>query len=146
MPVISADLYTDGASRGNPGPSAAAWLLVPNDGENITGATLLGTGTNNRAEYQALRHGLITALDAGIRMIRIHMDSELVVRQITGVYRVRSTELRPLYDEVNTLLRQFSTWSLAHTSRDTPEIQRVDALCNTVLDTIGIADGKKQGK
>lgn len=138
MPCTSADLFTDGASRGNPGPSAAAWLLVPDEGEIISGAILLGTGTNNRAEYEALRHGLMTARDAGIRTVRIQMDSELVVRQITGVYRVRSPDLRPLYDEVTALLRQFASWSMNHTRRDTPGIQRVDALCNTLLDRTGV--------
>lgn len=131
---LSADLYADGASRGNPGPSAAAWLVVPREGDIISDAISLGTGTNNRAEYEALMHGLLTARDAGIRIIRIHMDSELVVRQVTGVYCVRSAGLRPFYDEVTALLRQFSRWSLTHTRRDTPEIQRVDALCNAVLD------------
>jgi len=133
---MKADLYTDGASRGNPGPSAAAWILFVDGREVLSGSELLGIGTNNRAEYEALRRGLLSARKAGVSSICIHLDSELVVRQITGRYRVHSAQLRPLYNEVLDLLGQFSWWSVEHTGRETPQIQRADALCNQALDSM----------
>src|SRR5689334_18117290 len=83
-------LYADGAARGNPGPAAFGWVLDGPDGAlREEGGERLGVATNNVAEYKALLAGLARALELGVTHIEVRMDSELVVRQMTGVYRVK---------------------------------------------------------
>ena len=135
MPVEKPlDMYTDGASRGNPGPSCYAYILV-NDGGIIKENTgFLDRMTNNAAEYHAVLYGLQEAFANGYLSVRVYTDSELVQRQITGMYRVKHPALTKLCSEVLTLARQFNRISFEHVLRSDRFIQRADALCNRCLD------------
>lgn len=133
--------YTDGASRGNPGPSACAYIIV-DSGERILcqDSCYLGRGTNNSAEY----HAVIESLKAAARHTRgrvvVFSDSELVVRQITGRYRIRKDHLAALCREVLSYATHFDGVEFRNVPRDHPFIARADMLCNRVLDT---HEGKK---
>lgn len=129
-------LRTDGGSRGNPGPSAIGVVLENADGEVVEAIGVrIGTATNNQAEYQALITGLETALDRGIRRLRIVSDSELLVRQLGQEYKVRSEQLRELYLQANSLIRQFDQVELRLVRRE--ENAAADALVNQALDGSG---------
>jgi ribonuclease HI len=92
----------------------------------------LGRATNNFAEYQALLHGLRYALDHGARRVRVHSDSELVVKQIDGRYRVRHPDMLPLHGEARALLRRFERASVTHVRRE--QNREADKLANEALD------------
>jgi len=123
----------DGGARGNPGPAAAACVLRSPDGE-ILGehAQLLGTVTNNVAEYRALLLGLARAQELGADDVEVIGDSELIAKQVQGVYKVRHAAMRPLYLQAMQALRQFEHWSI----RTVPRAQNADAdaLVNAALD------------
>lgn len=126
-------LYADGASRGNPGEAGAGIVLLDADGREIESASFyLGRCTNNAAEYQALIAGLETAVRSGCRKVRIRLDSELIVRQINGRYKVRNEQLLPLYIRVNDLLARLAGWDIQHIPRS--ENARADKLANRGID------------
>lgn len=128
-------LYTDGASRGNPGPSAWAYLLLDETGNTIeerAGST--GIGTNNEAEYHALIEGLQAAVRLGFTRLSVFSDSELVIRQMNGRYRVASPRLIPLYRKASAVAGMFKTIEFHSVPRDQPVIAKADRLCNAVLD------------
>ncbi len=123
----------DGGSRGNPGPAAwgvavldAAGMLVEGHGGYV------GHATNNVAEYQALLEALKLATEREASDVEIRADSELVVRQITGVYRVRHPQLKPLYAEARRLIGGFDTFRILHVRRE--ENREADRLVNEALD------------
>jgi len=127
--------YTDGASRGNPGPSAGAYILVDREGRVIEErGWFQGTGTNNEAEYRALIAGLTAAAGHGCGILTVFSDSELVVRQMEGCYRVSSSRLRPLHAEAQALLPRCRTVRFRSVPRENPMIRRADRLCNQALD------------
>ncbi len=98
-------LFTDGASRGNPGQAGAGIILKRPNGEVLCTAKLyLGTCTNNEAEYRALNLGLAEALRNKYRALRIFLDSELVVRQLAGIYKIKNSNLAKLSEETRRLL------------------------------------------
>jgi ribonuclease HI len=133
-------VYTDGGSRGNPGPSAFAFLLVGEDGKVLLRKSrYLGEGTNNEAEYQGLIAGLQAALEMGADEVEVVMDSELVVRQIEGSYSVKSEKLRPLFEQASGLLGRFREARISHTPRENPMITTADSLVNEELDTMAFA-------
>jgi len=112
-------LYCDGASRGNPGPAGAAALLVDENGEVIVELSrFLDIATNNQAEYQALIIGLDAAEQIGAKSLRIYSDSELVVKQLLGEYRVRNPRLRPLFEEAVSRLQHFEEYVIVHIARE----------------------------
>ncbi len=126
-------LYADGAARGNPGPAAAGFVLDdpagrPREAHGIP----LGVATNNVAEYRALIAGLSKAIELGVEAIDVRRDSELVVRQMLGVYRVRNEGLKPLHAEAQALAQGFRRFSIAHVRREQNE--RADAEANKALD------------
>jgi len=126
-------LFTDGASRGNPGEAGGGASLVgPDGGELIAGRWYLGRRTNNAAEYLALIHGLEEAAALGVKELEVRMDSELVVRQLTGVYRVRDAQLKKYFARVKELLAGFDSVRIKHVSRS--ENSRADQLANEALD------------
>jgi len=126
-------LFTDGACRGNPGNGGAGAVLVGDNGEVIaTAKRFLGHCTNNIAEYEALILGLEKALGNGATAISIYLDSELLVRQIQGVYRVKNPTLKPLMTGVRALLDRFDTWQVAHVPRS--ENAAADKLANEAID------------
>jgi ribonuclease HI len=106
-PLLS--IHTDGASRGNPGKAAYAYVIQPEHGDLIEEAGCLGTMTNNQAEYTALVRALEHALELGAHhRLAIHSDSELLVKQMNGEYRVKNEDLRDLFEEAQKL-RDFAT-------------------------------------
>jgi ribonuclease HI len=129
----SGTLYCDGASRGNPGPaSIGAVLYGPNGEELATVSGAIGSTTNNVAEYRALIAGLETALECGIAHLEVRLDSQLLVRQVTGEYRVKAANLKPLALQASRLLRRFDRVEVVHVPRRLNTV--ADALANEALD------------
>lgn len=129
-------LRTDGGARGNPGPAGAGIVLEAADGSLIAqGGRFLGVATNNVAEYQAIIWGLETAVELGVRRLTVLCDSELVVRQLTGVYRVKNANLRPLFLRAVSLLKQFESCEVRHVRREENAV--ADALVNEAIDLRG---------
>jgi len=128
-------LYTDGASRGNPGPSAWAYLILDEKGATLEErAGGIGIRTNNEAEYHGLIEGLRAALRHGGTKISVCSDSELVIRQMNGRYRVSAPRLLPLFHEAKSVAGKFRTIEYHSVPREHPVITRADRLCNAVLD------------
>jgi ribonuclease HI len=121
-----AEMYCDGASSGNPGPSGIGVVInFPGEGSVVPGketshriSEYIGIATNNVAEYSAFLKGLETARSLGIQDIRIFMDSELLARQINGVYRVKNKNLIPLWIDAINMLKEFSHYSVEHIPRE----------------------------
>ena len=128
-------LRCDGGARGNPGPGAAAWVLLAPDGREVEArAEYLGHVTNNVAEYSALIGGLAAAARAGAAALRVCMDSELVVRQMTGEYRVKHAGLKPLHAEASTAAGWFEAIRFEAVRRE--HNARADQLVNETLDKV----------
>ena len=126
-------LRTDGGARGNPGPAGAGFVLEDSTGAIVRGGgAFLGVATNNVAEYRALILGLQLAESFSVRRLRVCADSELVVRQVTGVYRVKNEGLRPLFAEVRALLDGFDSCEVVHVRRE--HNGAADALANEAMD------------
>jgi ribonuclease HI len=127
-------LFADGAARGNPGPAAYGFVLDDPDGvPRVAAGAALGVATNNVAEYRALIAGLESALDHGAIALEVRMDSELVVRQMMGVYKVRNEGLKPLFARAQALAGKFGTFRIAHVRRELNT--RADAEANRALDS-----------
>lgn len=132
-PEATLVVHVDGASRGNPGEAGFGVHVSLPDGRPV--AELyghLGRATNNVAEYQALVHALRWALARGARRIEVFSDSELLVRQMGGRYRVKNPGLRPLHQEASDLLARFEHGRIRHVPRE--ENREADALANRALD------------
>ncbi len=128
--------YLDGASRGNPGPAAYAVIFYRPDGrEQNQLSRYIGIKTNNEAEYYALIAALDFALAHGIRRLTVRSDSELLVRQMQGRYKVRHPKLRPLFEQATKLARQLEYFSVEHIPRELNSA--ADALANQALDRLG---------
>ncbi len=127
-------LYTDGASRGNPGFAAAASRVL--DGNRLldSSARFLGRATNNEAEYHALIDGLKRCKELGATRVRWFSDSRVVVDQFAGRSKVKATNLRPLRDEAVRIARLFEEVLPKHVLRTHPAIVETDAAANAVLD------------
>ncbi|MHB9037411.1 MAG: ribonuclease HI family protein [Armatimonadota bacterium] len=122
-------IYTDGASKGNPGDAGIGVVISSPDGEVLREVgEYIGKTTNNVAEYSALIRGLREAADLGATQIEISTDSELMARQLTGVYKVKSPNLQPLYAEAVGLIRHFAHVSISHVVRELNK--RADELAN----------------
>ncbi len=133
-PVRPLLCYTDGASRGNPGPSAYAFILRRGGETILEKSDYLGRGTNNTAEYQAVLHALHAAGQYRDEEICLFSDSELVIRQVRGEYAVRKAHLAAYCREVREIAAQFRSLFFATVPREHPCIRRADELCNLVLD------------
>ena len=128
-------VYADGACKGNPGPMAIGASLQDGLGTEVeTVSTLIGHGTNNIAEYRAAIEGLKKAQELRAKKVELRMDSELVVRQIEGVYKVRKDTPKPLHAEVMTLLQSFKTYSVKHVPRE--DNARADELANLAYEPV----------
>ncbi len=126
-------VYCDGASRGNPGPAAYGIVIATPDGrELLAEGRALGTATNNQAEYMALERALQLAAQFQPRRVEIRLDSELLVRQMNGRYRVRSPLLAPLHARVQELARRLPDVRFVHVPRTLNA--RADELANAALD------------
>ena len=127
-------VYADGASRGNPGPaSIGASIISPSGVEVDTVSRRIGRATNNEAEYQAAIAGLEAALDVGARSLHLKMDSELVIRQLQGRYKVRNQRLKPYFTRLLELRTRFDSIHLESIPRALNK--RADELANLALDT-----------
>jgi ribonuclease HI len=123
----------DGGARGNPGPAAIAAVVATPDGEVLEErAERIGEATNNVAEYRALLLGIERARERGATELELIGDSELVVRQVRGEYRVKDAGLRPLHAQAIEALDGFDAWSVRHVRRE--ENAEADRLVNEVLD------------
>lgn len=127
-------IYTDGASRGNPGAAAFAYVISREGQPPIEEAECLGDATNNQAEYTALVRALERALQLGPHhRLLIHSDSELMVKQMNGEYRVKNADLRDLYEQACALRQRFANEvTIRHVRRALNK--RADELCNQALD------------
>ena len=126
-------LHVDGASRGNPGEAGFGVHVTAPDGSEVAALYgYLGKATNNVAEYQALLHGLRFALARGASRVEVFSDSELLVRQIEGRYRVKNAGLQPLHGEAKVLLARFERARVAHVPRE--RNTQADALANRAVD------------
>lgn len=129
---IEATLYTDGGSRGNPGPAAMGFVLTIVGREPLCRKEFLGEATNNEAEYRALLAGLAEARRQQVDVIDCFLDSELVVKQLNGLYRVKKYDLKSLYEGVRALAAGFTRISFMHVPRE--QNKEADKLVNEALD------------
>ena len=126
-------LQFDGGSRGNPGPAGIGVVLRAKNGTPlVTLGRYIGRATNNVAEYRALITGLEKAKELGAKRLLIRGDSELIVRQMNGEYRVKNPDLKDLYDEAQFLLHQFDEARIEHNYRDKNTL--ADRLANLAMD------------
>ncbi len=127
-------VYIDGGSRGNPGPSGGGFAVIEGGKATIKGSEFYGEKTNNQAEYLALRSALREVYGKFGKETSIHcfMDSQLVVRQMNGEYKVKSENVRPLFQEVRRIADQFKDFSISHVPRE--ENALADALANQAMD------------
>ena len=122
-------IYADGASRGNPGPAAIGAAIKDERGRLIASISQrIGRATNNQAEYRAIIAALEEAIRLGARQVSINLDSELVVKQIKGEYRVKKATLKPLYQQVKQLQGLFESFTITHIPRR--ENSEADNLAN----------------
>jgi ribonuclease HI len=126
-------VHVDGGARGNPGPAAAAAVLSTPDGDVVDEAhEYLGVASNNVAEYRGLLLGLQRARALGADEVEVVNDSELVAKQVNGVYKVKHPDMRPLHAESLKALGEFARWSVRSVPR--AENAAADALVNQALD------------
>jgi ribonuclease HI len=131
--TLEVKIFTDGGSRGNPGPSACAFVITDmNDSPILKDGHYLGVTTNNQAEYQAVLKSLQAAKAAGYRTIHVYMDSLLVVNQMNDIFKVRNRDLWPIYEAVKALVSMFEKVYFAHIPRELNK--EADAQVNMVLD------------
>jgi ribonuclease HI/ADP-ribose pyrophosphatase YjhB (NUDIX family) len=126
-------VYTDGGSRGNPGPSASGFVVYDTKGELLfEGGKYLGITTNNQAEYQAVRSGLEKAHELNAQVVSSRLDSQLVANQLTGVYQVKNRELWPIHASILELTRKFKKVTFTHVRREFNK--DADGMVNRILD------------
>ena len=126
-------LHVDGGARGNPGPAAIGVVISDPDGTVIDElAERIGPATNNVAEYRAVLRGLERALELGATEVEIVGDSELIARQLSGVYRVKHPAMKPLHEQARAALSRFDHWRIETVPR--AQNARADALVNAALD------------
>jgi ribonuclease HI len=130
---MRARLFTDGGARGNPGPAAYGFVLEAEDGTVLAAeGKAIGAATNNVAEYSGLVAGLARALELHVPSIEVISDSELMVKQMRGEYRVKNEALRGLFMQANALARRLDTVEYRHVKRAHNEL--ADRLVNEALD------------
>ena len=129
IPVV---LYTDGGARGNPGPAAIGGAAFRGERELFRFARRIGERTNNQAEYRALIYGLAELKRLGVRQAECRLDSELIVRQLEGLYRVKQSELKPLWQQATELAESLESIKFVHIMRTDNAL--ADGLVNVALD------------
>ncbi len=128
------EVYTDGASRGNPGRASSSFLFVENGKVLHFSSQYIGIATNNVAEYTAMINALNFAIFKNIAPDVLVSDSELVVSQVNGIYRVKASHLKKLLDELLVLKERFPMLKFVHSKRENKYIKVADKLCNIMLD------------
>ncbi|HEY2410358.1 MAG TPA: ribonuclease HI family protein [Polyangiaceae bacterium] len=130
---LTAILWTDGAARGNPGPAGIGSILKTPEGAVLSAdSDYLGETTNNVAEYKALLMGLARAIERGVTHLEVRADSELLIKQLRGEYRVKNPGLKPLFEEAKSLLARFRATKLVHVRRE--HNGEADRLANAGID------------
>ncbi|MBV9819095.1 MAG: ribonuclease HI family protein [Solirubrobacterales bacterium] len=126
-------VHVDGGARGNPGPAAIGVVVATADGDVLHEiAERIGVATNNVAEYRAVLRGIESATELGATELRLVNDSQLIARQLTGVYRVKHPAMKPLHAETMQALAPFARWEIRSVPRE--QNARADALVNAALD------------
>jgi ribonuclease HI len=126
-------IFTDGGSRGNPGPSASGFVILDlEDSILVDKGVYLGITTNNQAEYMALKLALEECLKMGIREAQVYLDSLLVVNQMKGIFKVKNRDLWPIHDAIQQLAKKFKKVSFSHVPREFNKL--ADAAVNRALD------------
>lgn len=125
-------IYTDGGSRGNPGPSASGFVIM-DDQERVLheGGMYLGITTNNVAEYHGVSLGLDKALSMGARVVDVRMDSLLVVNQMNGIYQIKNRELWPINEQIHEMMKKFDKVTFTHVRREFNQL--ADGMVNKIL-------------
>ena len=132
---MKARLWTDGGARGNPGPAAFAYVLEADDGTVLDArGEAIGVATNNVAEYSALVAGLERAVEAGVSELEVRSDSELMVKQMRGEYRVKNRDLQSLFLDASRAAREIGRVTYTHVRREHNEL--ADRLVNEALDSV----------
>jgi len=127
--------YTDGGARGNPGPAAIGILVCDEQGEILAEhCETIGEATNNVAEYRALIEGMKRAQELGANELECYLDSELVVKQLCGEYKLKSYNMQKLFDEVRKAESGFKNIAYRHLRREVDSMRRADQLVNLALD------------
>ena len=125
--------YADGASRGNPGPAAYGAVLCDADGVELDAwGNAIGRATNNVAEYHGAIAAVEAALERGATKLELRLDSDLIVQQVRGTYRVRKQQLKPLFNQLMSLLGELDHFEINHVYRE--RNTRADAMANQALD------------
>lgn len=125
----------DGASRGNPGPAAVGAVIKDEEGRlHSSISKRIGITTNNQAEYTALITALEKAISLGANRVEVKVDSELVVKQIKGIYRVKNAALKPLYQKAKQLQSTLASFTITHIPRE--QNSEADGLANEALDSV----------
>lgn len=136
---MKARLFTDGGSRGNPGPAAYAFVLEADDGTIVDArGEAIGIATNNVAEYSALVAGLERAIEAGVGELEVVSDSELMVKQMRGEYKVKNRALQDLFLDASRLARRFGGVTYTAVRREHNEL--ADSLVNEALDRAALRE------
>jgi ribonuclease HI len=136
---VKAKLFTDGGSRGNPGPAAYAFVLEAEDGTVLEArGEAIGVATNNVAEYSALVAGLERAVEAGVDDLEVVSDSELLVKQMRGEYRVKNRALQDLFLDASNLARMIPHVTYTAVRREYNTL--ADSLVNEALDAAGLGE------
>ena len=131
------NIYIDGGARGNPGPAGVGVVIMDGKGKKIKDVSkYIGEATNNIAEYNALLYGLEEALMLKAEEIRINLDSELVAKQITGEYRVKDKNIKPLFDRAVNMLKSFKGFEINRIDRS--ENKEADKLVNKAINLAGL--------
>ncbi len=126
-------IFSDGGSRGNPGPSAAGYVIINNLDEVVAeGGEYLGITTSNQAEYQAVRFGLEKAFQLGYKNVDFKIDSMLVVNQMKGQYKIKNRELWPINERIRILMQHFDRVTFTHVNREFNQL--ADGMVNKTLD------------
>lgn len=125
-------IYSDGGSRGNPGPSAAGFIIMDQYDHLLQeGGVYLGITTNNQAEYHGVRLGLEKALEMGMRTVDFRLDSLLVVNQMNNIYKIKNRELWPIHERIRELVVQFNRVTFSHVRREFNQL--ADGMVNKIL-------------
>jgi ribonuclease HI len=128
-------VYSDGGARGNPGPAAFAFIICSEDGRILKESSrYIGKATNNEAEYKGLIAALSQAEAMGADEIGVTVDSEVVVKQMTGEYQIKAENLKPLAEEASKQMSRFKSHSIVYARREHPMITKTDMLVNEELD------------
>jgi ribonuclease HI len=133
LKITKVIINVDGAARGNPGPAAIGAVIKDENGNTVGRISrAIGVSTNNQAEYQAIIAALEKAISAGIKQVEVKSDSELVVEQINGRYKIKNTALRPFYQQVVRLSGKLESFAITGIPRE--QNAEADALANKALD------------